>query len=465
MLVKFFKRGNGNTRNGSSVQNYLLNEERLANQTAQLLRGDPDLTTAIIDTLDFATTYTAGCLSFTAEEKIDELQKQRIMDSFEQTLLPSLDADQYQCYWVQHTDKGRLELNFVIANVELLRGTAMTPYNHKLDKSLVSTWKDLTNLAYGLDNPNDPRNFRNYRRSDLNGSPKSKATTKKDVALVIGNIIDKGIAEQSIHNRDDVIRTIINHGYQVVDDSNPHCLKIANPDKTLYRGKPRRSIKLEGKYFQADLVAAETTPNARAEKSRNYQRRQWENSEQLQDEYNKLLTYRKDRLQKRYKRLQMDDLAYTPMDIPIQSKRASMSLFEALNMYAIARHTWPSSVYTPITQDYEDFIGRYTSDNPYNPQFHLTMDYENEALESTVIRFCKNLNRKIENEPSYFQGLFNKDIEMVIAENSQGLDNDQLDQLRQLAHIKVQNYEEASLVKRQQANNPCIENEYNGPAF
>ena len=76
----------------------------------------------------------------------------------------------------------------------------------------------------------------------------------------------------------------------------------------------------------------------------------------------------------------MDDLAYTPMDIPIQSKRASMSLFEALNMYAIARHTWPSSVYTPITQDYEDFIGRYTSDNPYNPQFHLTIDYEDEAL-------------------------------------------------------------------------------------
>ena len=465
MLVKFFKRGNGNTRNGSSVQNYLLNEERLANQTAQLLRGDPDLTTAIIDTLDFATTYTAGCLSFTAEEKIDELQKQRIMDSFEQTLLPSLDADQYQCYWVQHTDKGRLELNFVIANVELLRGTAMTPYNHKLDKSLVDTWKDLTNLAYGLDNPNDPRNFRNYRRSDLNSSSKPKATTKKDVALVIGNIIDKGIAEQSIHNRDDVIRTIINHGYQVVDDSNPHCLKIANPDKTLYRGKPRRSIKLEGKYFQADLVAAETTPNARAEKSRNYQRRQWENSEKLQDEYKKLLTYRKDRLQKRYKRLQMDDLAYTPMDIPIQSKQANRGLFEALNVYAIGMHTGLNGIYTPITQDYEDFKKRYTSDNPHNPQFYLALDYEDEALSSTVTRFCKNINRKIAGEPSYFQGLFNKDIEMVIAENSQGLDNDQLDQLRQLAHIKVQNKEEALPIVRQEAHYPSVDNGYDGPNF
>ena len=437
----------------------------MANQTAQLLRGDPDLTTAIIDTLDFATTYTAGCLSFTAEEKIDELQKQRIMDSFEQTLLPSLDADQYQCYWVQHTDKGRLELNFVIANVELLRGTAMTPYNHKTDKPLLNTWKDLISLAYGLDNPNDPRNFRNYRRSDLNSSSKPKATTKKDVALVIGNIIDKGIAEQSIHNRDDVIRTIINHGYQVVDDSNPHCLKIANPDKTLYRGKPRRAIKLEGKYFEADLDAAETTPNARAKDSHDYQRRQWQNSEQLQDEYKKLLTYRKNRLQKRYKRLQMDDLAYTPMDIPIQSKQANRGLFEALNVYAIGMHTGLNGIYTPITQDYEDFKKRYTSDNPHNPQFYLALDYEDEALSSTVTRFCKNINRKIAGEPSYFQGLFNKDIEMVIAENSQGLDNDQLDQLRQLAHIKVQNKEEALPIVRQEAHYPSVDNGYDGPNF
>ena len=72
-----------------------------------------------------------------------------------------------------------------------------------------------------------------------------------------------------------------------------------------------------------------------------------------------------------------------------------MSLFEALNMYAIARHTWPSSVYTPITQDYEDFIGRYTSDNPYNPQFHLTMDYENEALSPPWYGSVKTLIAKL----------------------------------------------------------------------
>lgn len=465
MLVKFFKRGMGNTRHGSSVQSYLLDEARLQNGSAQVLRGDPTLTTQIIDTLNYAKTYTSGCLSFTEREQLEEAQKQAIMDSFEQTLLPSLDVDQYQCYWVQHTDKGRLELNFVIANIELLRGTAMTVYNHRTDKQLVDTWKDLINLAYDLDNPNDPRNLRNYRRSDLNGAPKTKATTKKDVAQVIGGIIDKRIAEQMIHNREDVIRTITDHGYQIVDDSHPQYLKIANPDKTLYRGKPRRPIKLEGKYFQADLDASTTTPNARAEQSRDYRRAQWQNSEKLQEKYRQLLTSRKDRLQKRYKRLQSDDIEYAPMEVAYQSKRASMSLFEALNMYAIAKHTWPSSVYTPITQDYEDFKARYFADNPNNRSFYLTMSYEDAALAFTVERFCKNLNRKIESEPGYFQSLFNQNIESVIAENSSGLNHEQLAQLCQLAHIEGQTIEKVSPMTRQEVDYLRVEHGFDGPAF
>ena len=122
-------------------------------------------------------------------------------------------------------------------------------------------------------------------------------------------------------------------------------------------------------------------------------------------------------------------------------------------------------LYTPITQDYEDFIGRYTSDNPYNPQFHLTIDYEDEALESTVIRFCKNLNRKIESEPGYFQSLFNQSIENVIAENSSGLNHEQLAQLRQLAHIEGQTIEKVSPMTRQEVDYLRVEHEFDGPAF
>jgi hypothetical protein len=49
------------------------------------------------------------------------------MDSFERTLLPGLDKDQYSVLWVQHQDKDRLELNFVVANVELQSVNAYSP--------------------------------------------------------------------------------------------------------------------------------------------------------------------------------------------------------------------------------------------------------------------------------------------------------------------------------------------------
>ncbi|WP_213085254.1 relaxase/mobilization nuclease domain-containing protein, partial [Neisseria gonorrhoeae] len=38
------------------------------------------------------------------------------------------DKDQYNCLWVEHRDKGRLELNFVIPNIELLSGKRLQPY-------------------------------------------------------------------------------------------------------------------------------------------------------------------------------------------------------------------------------------------------------------------------------------------------------------------------------------------------
>ncbi|WP_176212137.1 relaxase/mobilization nuclease domain-containing protein, partial [Klebsiella pneumoniae] len=53
------------------------------------------------------------------------------MDSFERTLLPGLDKDQYSILWVQHLDKDRLELNFVVANVELQSGKRLQPYYDK----------------------------------------------------------------------------------------------------------------------------------------------------------------------------------------------------------------------------------------------------------------------------------------------------------------------------------------------
>ena len=117
MIIKIHSRGVGS---GSGPVDYLLGKDR-DREDARLDRGDPEQMIQLIDSSQFAQKYTSGVLSF-AERDLDEHQKQQIMDSFERTLLPGLDKDQYSVLWVQHQDKDRLELNFVVANVELQSG-------------------------------------------------------------------------------------------------------------------------------------------------------------------------------------------------------------------------------------------------------------------------------------------------------------------------------------------------------
>ncbi|MBT2975942.1 relaxase/mobilization nuclease domain-containing protein, partial [Vibrio anguillarum] len=94
------------------------------------------------------------------ENATAKTNKDKIMSSFEKALLPGLDADQYSCLWVEHRDKGRLELNFVVPNVELLSGKRLQPYFEKADKPRINAWKIATNAILKLHDPDDPINKR-----------------------------------------------------------------------------------------------------------------------------------------------------------------------------------------------------------------------------------------------------------------------------------------------------------------
>ncbi|UZA07610.1 relaxase/mobilization nuclease domain-containing protein (plasmid) [Moraxella bovis] len=166
MLVKFFKqglKGGGNT-SSKSVKDYLLDNR--ANQgVARIIRGDEMHTSRQIDLLDCAnasSTYTSGCLSFDESETLDEKQKQELMVSFEEALLPNFDVTRYACYWVEHTDKGRLELNFVFAKVDLQTGKHLDVYQQRRDVTRLNYWKEIQLQKYGLSDPNAPKHERDF---------------------------------------------------------------------------------------------------------------------------------------------------------------------------------------------------------------------------------------------------------------------------------------------------------------
>lgn len=214
MLVRFFKQGSSKSGNTSSksVKDYLLNE-RVKDGTARIIRGDEAHTSEQIDLCDYAkftSTYTSGCLSFDDKEQLTEQQKQQLMCSFEQALLPDFDEGRYACYWVEHTDKGRLELNFVYAKIDLATGKHLDVYQQRRDVARLNYWKELQIQAYGLSDPNEP-----HRQRLFNDTPTIKRADGsipideyKEIKATINSYIQNNIELNYIHNANDVKRFI-----------------------------------------------------------------------------------------------------------------------------------------------------------------------------------------------------------------------------------------------------------------
>ena len=234
MIVKIL--GNKGGGSAGAAIDYMLGKER-DREGAILLSGDPDLTARLADNLDFQNRYTVGVLSF-EEANLEEQQKQEIMQSFEETLLAGLDRDQYDITWIEHTDKGRLELNFVIPNVELSTGKRLQPYFDQADRPLVENWKQVTNFNYGLSDPHSPDKAQAIKTLNSQNLPENI----KEIKQQIGTAIAEQISNGNIQNRQDVVNTLENAGFEITRQTE-RSISIKNPD-----GK--RNIRLEGVIYE-----------------------------------------------------------------------------------------------------------------------------------------------------------------------------------------------------------------------
>jgi len=151
MIIKFFPhpKWGGNPR---TSMDYLLKKHE---HEVQVLQGNPRLSVDVAEGLDFKNQYTVGCLSF-EEANIPDVHKQEIMQKFEETFFAGLEPEQYNICWIEHTDKGRLELNFFVPNVELESGKRLSVYYDKSDRPLAENFKQVINQQYDLSDPDAP---------------------------------------------------------------------------------------------------------------------------------------------------------------------------------------------------------------------------------------------------------------------------------------------------------------------
>ncbi|MGN8521462.1 relaxase/mobilization nuclease domain-containing protein [Helicobacter pylori] len=187
MLVKFWGINQGGGDGDGSV-NYLLNE-RVEQGTAKVLKGDANLTKSLLLSLTQKHKACVGCLSF-EESNINDGLKYELMESFENALLTQEMQGRYNILWVEHTDKGRLELNFVIPRIDLIIQKAFTPYYHSADITRIDIWKDCINLKHNFTNPKDLEKQHNIQQHQTK-NPKNKellATYEKLDKLIQDNL-------------------------------------------------------------------------------------------------------------------------------------------------------------------------------------------------------------------------------------------------------------------------------------
>lgn len=268
MIVKFL--GNKGGGSAGATMDYMLGKDR-DRDGAILLSGDPDLTARIADNLDFQNRYTVGVLSF-EELDLEQRQKEKIMQSFEDTLLAGLERDQYDITWIEHQDKGRLELNFIIPNVELSTGKRLQPYFDQADRPLVENWKQVTNFEHGLSDPHAPDKAQAIKVLNSQNLPESV----KEIKQQIGTVIAEQISMGNIQNRQDVVKTLEGYGFDITRQTDKS-ISIKNPD-----GK--RNIRLEGVIYENRRFGEEF----RAEHSRAEQDYQRTSRERYQTALGKL---------------------------------------------------------------------------------------------------------------------------------------------------------------------------------
>jgi len=204
MIVKFL----GNKKGGSSKSiNYLLDKNRVAEGTARILKGDENQTRQIIDSLTKKQKVTFGVMSF-EEAHISSNEKKELMQEFEKTFLAGLEQEQYNILWVEHTDKGRLELNCIIPKVELSTGRSLNPYNHKTDLHLKDLFTKKQNLKFGYSDPNDPS-----KSQSVQGEYKKTGVMKDYVEL--DKLLHKMVSENTIKNRAELVGFLKDNGLEV----------------------------------------------------------------------------------------------------------------------------------------------------------------------------------------------------------------------------------------------------------
>jgi len=299
-VVTVILKMNRKSKGKRGVVEYLLNE-REQEGTALTLCGNPEVTRALIQNINRKHKYLSGGLMFARDEYIVDTQKEEIMNAFEEVLFAGLARNQYNILWVEHHDKGRLELNFVVPRIELETGNDLDLYSHRRDLPLFDMWKNGINIKYQLSDPNDPRRARTIsERTKVERGAGSIVANRQNLDETLHKLVQDG----QIRNRAQMIELLEKSGYQITR-KNEESISVKHPDI----GK--KALRLKGGIYSETFTSTRGIESLSEERKRRIE--EYDNKVARgevvpnRSTYKKYLQARVERHQKRYSRVRQVD--------------------------------------------------------------------------------------------------------------------------------------------------------------
>jgi hypothetical protein len=292
VLARIFKHGSGS---GERVLDYLLSEKdhtgALRENPPEVLRGDPETTADLIDSLGFAQRYTSGVLSFTENDaaRLASRPEARLelIESFEHDFLaPGMDPDRLAIVWAQHRD-GRTEIHFIVANVDLETRKRFPAYYDRADRGRLAVWQDIQNLSRGLDDPRAPE------RQRIIGHDLKLPTKKVDIAEVLEKFVAQKCMRGELEDRNAIVRFIESRGLKVGRQGKDYITVICGEEKN-DRFRLKGAIFHES--FRLDRTVATGIERGNAESEADRDRR----IKQLRARLESAMQFRREYLERRF---------------------------------------------------------------------------------------------------------------------------------------------------------------------
>ena len=238
MLIKVFANGQGG---GAAPVDYLIASHVLAyddnrnlireasgkpqlkirDPLPDILSGNPDHTSMLIDSSPHKWSYRAGVIGFDKDDNPTQAQQLEVIEAFEAIAFPGLEQEQFNMLWVRHSHEGRIELHFCTPRLELSSGKSLNIAPPGYQKAFDAV-RDMLNKQHGWADPQDPSRAQERKYVP---EPHQRAQSREAVQDWIEDLIVAG----EITNRPTMVTTLQKAGFEIPRQGKKY-LTILDPE-------------------------------------------------------------------------------------------------------------------------------------------------------------------------------------------------------------------------------------------